>query len=90
LIDRLEDLSSQMGGTLFMTLLGAFKILLNRYTAQNDIGVMVPIANRNQFASEQLIGTLVNTLLMRTDLSGDPTFRQLFERLRVTALEALP
>jgi amino acid adenylation domain-containing protein len=88
LIERLEHFSHQMGGTPFMTLFAVFNTLLHRYTDQTDIAVLVPIANRNQLAAEQLVGTLVNTLLMRTDFSGDPTFRELFERQRAAALEA--
>ena len=58
-----------------MTLLAAFKVLLHRYTDQNDIIVGTPIANRNRLEIEGLIGFFVNTLVLRTDLSGNPAFR---------------
>ena len=59
-----------------MTLLAAFKILLHRYTSQDDLVVGTPIANRNRLEIEGLIGFFVNTLVMRTDLSGNPSFRE--------------
>ena len=58
-----------------MTLLAAFKVLLYRYTGQEDLIVGSPIANRHRQELESLIGFFVNTLAMRTDLSGNPTFR---------------
>jgi len=74
--------------TLFMTLLAAFKVLLYRYTGQQDVIVGSPIANRHRQELEGLIGFFVNTLAMRTDLSGNPTFRELVRRVRETALGA--
>jgi amino acid adenylation domain-containing protein len=71
-----------------MSLLAAFNVLLQRYSGQDDILVGTPIANRNHVEIERLIGFFVNTLVMRTDLSGDPTFAQLLERVRKTALSA--
>ena len=71
-----------------MTLLAAFFALLNRYTAQTDIAVGCPIANRNRVETEPLIGMLVNTLVIRLDLTGEPTFRELLQRLRRVVLEA--
>ena len=71
-----------------MTLMAAFNALLARYSGQDDILLGVPIANRNHLASEDLIGNLVNTLPIRTDLSGDPTFRELLRRVRSTLLDA--
>ncbi|HEX3560510.1 MAG TPA: amino acid adenylation domain-containing protein [Pyrinomonadaceae bacterium] len=76
------------GVTLFMTLLAAFKVLLYRYTGQEDLVVGSPIANRHRQELEGLIGFFVNTLAMRTDLSGDPTFKELLRRVRETALGA--
>nr|QEO73625.1 condensation domain-containing protein [uncultured bacterium] len=84
----LRDLSEQGEATLFMTLLAGFKTLLHRYTGQRDIVVGTPIANRNRAAVEKLIGFFANTLVLRTDLSGDPTFRQLLGRVREMAMEA--
>ncbi len=74
--------------TPFMTLLAAFNALLSRYSGQLDIVVGTPIANRRREELEPLIGFFINTLVMRSDLSGNPSFRQLVERARETALEA--
>ena len=88
LVDALNDLSRAEGATLFMTLLAAFKTLLHRYTRQDDMLVGTPIANRNQLELEGLIGCFMNTLVLRTDLSGEPTFRELIRRVRDVALAA--
>ncbi|HEV7236439.1 MAG TPA: condensation domain-containing protein, partial [Ktedonobacteraceae bacterium] len=74
--------------TLFMTLLAVFQILLSRYTGEEDIVVGAPFANRNRVEFEKLIGFFVNTLVLRTDLSHDPTFRELLKRVRRVCLEA--
>jgi amino acid adenylation domain-containing protein len=71
-----------------MTLLAALQTLLGRYTGQTDILTGTPVANRRRAELEHLIGFFVNTLVMRTDLSGDPTFRELLRRVRETALGA--
>ena len=71
-----------------MTLLAAFEILLRRYTGQEDIAVGTPIAGRSWKNVERLIGFFLNTLVLRVDLSGDPTFRQLLARVRKVTLEA--
>jgi amino acid adenylation domain-containing protein/FkbM family methyltransferase len=84
----LNELSRREGATLFMTLLAAFKILLSRYAAQDDIVVGVPTANRNRVEVEQLFGCFVNTLVLRTELSGDPSFRELLKRVRAVSLGA--
>src|SRR5207244_12724546 len=83
-----RELSRQEGGTLFMTLLTAFKVLLNRYTGEEVISVGTPVANRNQTQIEGLIGFFVNTLVMRTELSGDPSFKSAMDRVRETSLGA--
>ena len=85
---EIRDLCQQEGVTLFMALLAAFQTLLYRYTGQEDISVGSPIANRNRAEIEGLIGFFVNTLVMRTDLSGDPSFRELLKRVREMALGA--
>ncbi|NET07737.1 MAG: amino acid adenylation domain-containing protein [Symploca sp. SIO2B6] len=82
LTEELKALSQKEEVTLFMTLLAAFKILLYRYTFQEDILVGSPIANRNRTEVESLIGFFVNTLVLRTDLSGNPSFRELLARVR--------
>jgi amino acid adenylation domain-containing protein len=88
LLDALEELSQQAGVTLFMTLLAAFQTLLHRYSGQTDIAIGSPIANRHRSELEGLIGFLVNSLVLRTDLAGDPTFRELLERVRDVTLAA--
>ena len=88
LTERLKAFSREEGATLFMTLLAAFQTLLHRYTGQDDIIVGSPVAGRNRVDVEVLIGFFVNTLILRTDFCGDPTFRELLGRVRRTALEA--
>jgi amino acid adenylation domain-containing protein len=88
LLDALEDLSQREETTLFMTLLAAFQTLLYRYTGQTDIAVGSPIANRHRSELEGLIGFFVNSLVMRSDLSGNPTFRELLDRVRDVTLGA--
>jgi amino acid adenylation domain-containing protein len=88
LTDALKHLSHQTGTSLFMTLLSAFNTLLYRYTHQDDIVVGSPIANRNRPELEGLIGFFANTLALRTDLSGNPSFRDLLMRVRQVALDA--
>ena len=84
----LKALSQQEGRTLFMTLLAAFDVLLHRYTGRDDIVVGSPIANRNRAEIEGLIGFFVNTMVLRTDLSGDPSFRDLLGRVYQVATGA--
>jgi len=88
LCEKLKALSQREGATLFMTLLAAFQTLLHRYTGQDDIVIGSPIANRNRAEMEGLIGFFVNTLVLRTDMSGDPSVREVLARVRQTALDA--
>ncbi len=88
LTERLNELSRREGATLFMTLLAAFLTLLHRYTRQEDIVLGTGIAGRNHADIENLIGFFVNTLALRTDLSGNPSFRELLGRVREVALGA--
>ncbi len=81
-------LGQQEGVTLFITLLAAFQVLLYRYTQQEDIAIGSPIANRNRSEIEELIGFFVNSLVLRTDLSGNPTFREVLSRVKDVALGA--
>lgn len=85
---RLVELSRREDATLFMTLLTAFYVLLYRYTGETDIVVGTPVANRNRQELESLIGFFVNTLALRADLSGNPTFRELLAQVRDVALGA--
>ncbi|MEH2405962.1 amino acid adenylation domain-containing protein [Nostoc sp.] len=84
----LQTLSRQEGVTLFMTLLAGFQVLLQRYTSEDDIVVGTDVANRNRAEIESLIGFFINLLVLRTDLSGNPTFRELLKRVRSVALGA--
>ncbi len=84
LIESLEALCHRVGATLFMSMLGAFAVLLHRITGQADIPIGVPVANRTESATEGLIGTFVNTLVLRADLAGNPQFVELLRRMRMT------
>ncbi len=84
----LKELSRQEGATLFVVLMAAFSTLLHRYTAQEDIIIGFPIANRNHAEIQNAIGFFVNTLPLRTDLSRNPTFRELLLRVRTVCIEA--
>ena len=84
----LNALSRQEGVTLFMMLLAGFQVMLSRYSGQQDIVVGSIIANRTRPELEGLIGFFVNTLVLRTDLSNNPTFREILKRVRNMALEA--
>ncbi len=86
--EALQALARQAGVTLFMTLLAAFKVLLYRYTGQDDVVVGTPIANRTRREIEGLIGFFVNTLVLRTPLGGDPSVRALLRRVRTVTLGA--
>jgi amino acid adenylation domain-containing protein len=88
LMEELRTLSRREGVTLFMALLAAFQTLLFRYSGQEDIVVGTDVANRNWREIEGLIGFFVNQLVLRTDLSGNPTFRELLQRVRNMALRA--
>ncbi|MDZ8262378.1 condensation domain-containing protein [Nostoc sp. ChiQUE01b] len=85
---NIQVLSRQEDVTLFMTLLAAFQILLQRYTNQDDIVVGTDVANRNQPETELLIGFFINLLVLRTYLGGNPTFRELLKQVRKITLEA--
>lgn len=85
---ELKELSRREGVTLFMTVLAAFQVLLGRYSGKDDIVVGAPIAGRIRPETEPLIGLFANTLALRTDLSGDPGFRELLGRVRQVALDA--
>ncbi len=84
----LEDLSNQQGVTLFMTLLGAFNVMLAKYSGDTDICIGTPIANRVRAEIEPLIGFFANTLVLRCDLDGDPSFEGLLQQVKKTTLEA--
>ena len=84
----LKQLCQDHGVTLYMVILAAWSCVLSRLSGQDDIVIGSPTANRNHHQIESLIGFFVNTLALRIDLSGDPTVRQLLERVRQTSLDA--
>uniref|UniRef100_UPI00036306FB condensation domain-containing protein n=1 Tax=Pseudomonas psychrophila TaxID=122355 RepID=UPI00036306FB len=88
LVEQLRSLAQRHNVTLFMLLLGAFNILLHRYSGQNDLRVGVPIANRNRREVEGLIGFFVNTQVLRTQLSAQTTVAELLDAIKETALGA--
>jgi amino acid adenylation domain-containing protein len=88
LYEALVELSRQEGNTLFMTCLAAFKILLYGYTGQEDLCVATLVANRTRQQTEGLVGLVVNTVMLRTDLGGNPLSREVLQRVRATTLAA--
>ncbi|WGD50779.1 amino acid adenylation domain-containing protein [Bradyrhizobium sp. CB1650] len=84
----LRSLSQDQGVTPFMTLLAAFQCLLFRHTGHEDVATGSLIANRNQIESERLIGLFANTLILRNDFGGDPTFGEVLRRVRQVTLDA--
>ncbi|MDB4950669.1 MAG: tycC1, partial [Gemmatimonadetes bacterium] len=88
LVERLRALGRREGATLYMVLLAAFQVLLAKYGAGEDVVVGSPVAGRTRREVEDLIGLFVNSLALRTDLSGNPGFRSLLRRVRETVLGA--
>src|SRR5262249_19060644 len=81
-------LARREGCTPFMVLLAAFQAVLGRHSGQEDVSVGTPVAGRGRAETEGLIGPFINPLVLRTDLSGDPTFAELLARVRQTCLGA--
>ena len=88
LSEAAKRFGNQEGGTLFMALVAALKTLLHRYLHQEDLRVATLVANRNRAGTAGLIGPLVNTVILRTDLGGDPSAREVLRRVRATTLAA--
>ncbi|MCP5100087.1 MAG: amino acid adenylation domain-containing protein, partial [Chloroflexi bacterium] len=88
MVQQMEAVSQQAGATLSMTLLAVFKLLMLRYTGSTDLLVGTAIANRQRKEIEGLIGLFLNTLVIRTDMSGDPAFLTLLQQVRRSTLEA--
>jgi amino acid adenylation domain-containing protein len=85
---KLKELSRENGVTLFMTLLAAFKTLLYRYTGEKDLLVGCPVVNRQLPETENLLGSFINTLVLRTDYGGSPSFLRTLQRIRETCVGA--
>ncbi|MGO4295024.1 amino acid adenylation domain-containing protein, partial [Chitinophaga sp. RAB17] len=88
LLVKLQSLSKQEGVTLYMTLLSAFKVLLYRYSNQHDICVGTSIASRTRQETEGLVGFFINTLALRSNLEGNPSFTTLLQQVKETTLNA--
>src|SRR5580692_11011500 len=89
LSDTLKMLSRQEGATLFMSLVAAFSVLLHRYSALEDVSIGTVSSGRKRSELEGLLGYFLNPVVLRTDLSGDPSFRELLRRTREVTLDAL-
>ncbi|MFC0528934.1 non-ribosomal peptide synthetase/MFS transporter [Phytohabitans kaempferiae] len=89
LTGTLAALGQARGATPFMVLLAGFQALLGWYAGQDDFGVGVPVSGRGQPQAEGLVGLFVNTVVLRADLSGDPSFLDLLGRVREAAIDAL-
>ncbi|MGH9763222.1 MAG: condensation domain-containing protein, partial [Blastocatellia bacterium] len=87
-VDRLNALCREEGATLYMVLLAAFQVLIYRYTGREDIAVGSPTANRNRGQVEDVVGCFANSLVLRTSLAGNRTFRELLQRVKSVALDA--
>ncbi|GCF09960.1 non-ribosomal peptide synthetase/type I polyketide synthase [Dictyobacter arantiisoli] len=88
LTENIKALGQQEGATVFMLLLAAFQVICSRYSGQEDILIGTPIANRRRTEIEKLIGCFINTLVIRTDLAGNLSFRELLHSVREKTLEA--
>jgi len=88
LTGQLKILSTQQGCTLFMTIVSAFKVLLFRYTGQQDIAIGTSIADRHQEELEAQIGFFLNTLVLRTEVNGNLSFIELLQQVKINTLEA--
>src|SRR5439155_16083727 len=89
LSESVRTLSNAEGVTPFMTLLAAFQVLLQRYSAQDDLLIGTPVSNRNRIETESLIGFFVNTVVLRGNLAGSPSFRELLARTRDEVVHAV-
>lgn len=87
--DSLKRLAQSEGATLFMTLLAGFAVLLQRYASSSDLTIGTVSSGRKRTETERLLGCFINPVVLRIDLAGDPTFRELLRRARRVTLEAL-
>ncbi len=87
--EPLKEFAKREGMSFFVVCLAAYKVLISRYADVEDVHVTVPVAGRQRVEVEPLIGTFINNLILRTDLSGNPTFRELAHRVKETVAEAM-
>jgi len=87
--EKLQTIAANMGGTLFHVHLAAFMMLLHRYSGESDVAVGAPVAGRSGGDLEPLIGVFINTVILRSDLSGNPSFSDYFSQIREMSLESL-
>ncbi|MES2660596.1 MAG: amino acid adenylation domain-containing protein [Verrucomicrobiota bacterium] len=87
--EKVARISREHGATMFHVFLAAFKAVASRYTGVDDIAVGSPVAGRTRAELEPIVGTFINSVILRTDLSGDPSFGELVERVRDTVTEAI-
>jgi amino acid adenylation domain-containing protein len=88
-VDGIQTLARREGATFYMALLATFDVLLHRYSGQDDIVVGMPVEGRDRPELEDAIGVFVDTVVLRVDVSGNPTFRELLERVRTRMLDAI-
>lgn len=88
-VERVTRIAREEGATMFHVFLAAFKAVASRYTGLEDIAVGTPVAGRTRAELEPIIGTFINSVILRTDLSGDPSFRQLVGKVRDTSTSAI-
>lgn len=88
LVSALKGFSKKRHATLFMTLFAGFSTLVSRWSGQDDFLIGTPTSGRNHTETEDLIGLFMNTLILRADAAGDPTFEQFLERIRSMTLQA--
>jgi non-ribosomal peptide synthetase component F/thioesterase domain-containing protein len=89
LTDAMREIANRNGATFFNTMLAALSIVLRQYTGQIDFGVATQVAGRNSVELESLIGYFINTVVLRMDLAGDPTFPQLLGRVQEVGLQSI-
>lgn len=88
LSEKIRTLSKEKDATFFMIFLGAFKVLLYRYSSQKDIIVGTPVANRNHIEMEKIVGFFINMLALRSDMSGNPSFTDFLSCIKKTSIDA--
>ncbi len=89
LTEAMRAIANQAGATFFNAMLAALGIVLQKYSGQTDFGVATQVGGRNNVELESLIGLFINTVVLRMDLSGDPTFHELLSRVQETGTQAL-